>query len=236
MISDLHLSTNTDKSMEVFGLRWQNYCQRLKNNWNRIVSPEDTVVVPGDISWALTLEEAIPDLLFLDSLNGTKIIGKGNHDFWWSTQAKIEKLFINNKINTIRILHNNAYKIENIIVCGTRGWYIDSHTKNTINAPNYDKIINREVIRLRISLDEAMKLKGSSDLKIIVFFHFPPIWNEFVNQEFLDILSEYNISNCFFGHIHGNYSANTSYLYNNVSFRLVSSDFLDFAPIPIIID
>lgn len=236
VISDLHLSTNTDKSMEVFGSRWQNYCQRLENNWNKVVSPEDTVIVPGDISWALSLEEAIPDLLFLESLNGTKIIGKGNHDFWWSTLTKIETVFKTQKIKTIKILHNNAYIVENIVVCGTRGWYTDSHQQNAVNAPDYEKIINRELIRLKISLDEAVKLKGDSDLKIIVFFHFPPVWNDFVSKEFLGLLSEYNISDCFFGHIHGNYGVNQKFSYNNVNFQLVSSDFLNFTPIPIIID
>ena len=236
VISDLHLSTNTDKSMEVFGTRWQNYCQRLKKNWNKVVSPSDTVIVPGDISWALTLEEAIPDLMFLDSLNGTKIIGKGNHDFWWSTLTKIDTVFKINHIDTIKILHNNAYVVENIIVCGTRGWYTDSHQQNAINTPDYAKIMNRELIRLKISLDEAVKLKGTSDSQIVVFFHFPPVWNDFVSQEFLDVLSEYNISNCFFGHIHGNYSINRCFMYKNVNFQLVSSDFLDFTPIPIIID
>ena len=236
MISDLHLSTNTDKSMEVFGARWQNYCERLKNNWNKVVSPQDTVIVPGDISWALTLEEAIPDLLFLESLNGTKVIGKGNHDFWWSTLSKIQTVFEKNKIQTIKILHNNAYSVENIIVCGTRGWYIDPHQQNTPNAVDYNKIVNRELIRLKISLDEALKIKEKQDLNIIVFFHFPPVWNDFVAREFIDLLHEYNISNCFFGHIHGNYGVNKSFVFDNVKFSLVSSDFLNFTPIPIILD
>ena len=123
VIADLHLSTNADKSMEVFGSRWQNYTQRLKNNWNALVESNDTVIVPGDISWGLTLQDALPDLKFLDDLNGRKIISKGNHDFWWQTLTKINQAFQANQINTIDILYNNAHIVENMIVCGTRGWY-----------------------------------------------------------------------------------------------------------------
>ena len=120
-MSDLHLSTNqgTDKSMEVFGNRWRDYINRIKNNWNRLVAPEDTVIVNGDISWAMTLEEARSDFDFLNSLNGTKIISKGNHDFWWSTASKINVFFEENKIDTVKLLHNNAHIAEDFV-----SWFV----------------------------------------------------------------------------------------------------------------
>ena len=237
-MSDLHLSTDTqtNKSMEVFGRRWLGYIEKIKNNWSAIVDDDDTVIIPGDVSWASSTEEALSDFSFINSLPGQKIIMKGNHDFWWSTMAKLTEFIEKNGFSTISFLHNNAYIVENIVVCGTRGWYTDSHQQNTVNAPDYEKIINRELIRLKISLDEAVKLKGDSNLKLVVFFHFPPVWNDFVSKEFLEVLSEYNISDCFFGHIHGNYGVNPKFSYNNVNFQLVSSDFLNFTPIPIIID
>jgi predicted phosphohydrolase len=222
--------------MEVFGSRWQNYESRLKNNWNNVVGNGDTVIIPGDISWGLSLEEAIPDLLFLDSLNGSKIIGKGNHDFWWPTYAKLNAAFIANGIKTISVLHNNANIVENIIAAGTRGWYNEINNQPSENKADYRKIVNREAIRLRISLDDAQKKQGdsgNSDKTIVVFFHFPPVWNGYVCRELVDLLHEYNIKKCYFGHIHGNYGVDRKILFENVTFELISSDFLDFVPVPV---
>ena len=126
VIADLHLATaNAEKSMEVFGKRWVNYIEKLKSRWSRVISDEDTVVIPGDISWGLATKEALDDLLWLDALPGKKIIMKGNHDFWWSTVSKLTKFFEENNINTISILNNNAIKAENYIIAGIRGWFKD---------------------------------------------------------------------------------------------------------------
>lgn len=233
VISDLHLSTSADKSMEIFGPRWQNYMERLRRNWNLLVEDADTVVIPGDISWGLTLDDAIPDLKFIDSLKGHKIIGKGNHDFWWQTRAKLTKAFTDNEISSISILHNNSFAVENIIVCGTRGWYNGDRQPVAVNDTDNQKIINREVIRLRLALDDAALKKASTGLPIIVFLHFPPVWGDFICREILDVIHEYGIKQCYFGHIHGTYDCPRSFIFEDVSFTLVSSDFLEFTPLPV---
>ena len=122
VLADLHLSTDskTNKSMEVFGARWQDYMTKIEKNWNAVVGENDTVIVPGDISWATRLEDAESDLRFLNSLNGKKLIGKGNHDFWWSTASKLNVFFEQNNFNTIKLLHNNAHIVENFVICGSR--------------------------------------------------------------------------------------------------------------------
>lgn len=232
VISDLHLSTNADKSMEVFGPRWQNYTQRLERNWRALIEPEDHVIIPGDISWGLTLEDAIPDLKFLDSLPGHKIIGKGNHDFWWQTLTKIKKAFAKHDISSIDILYNNSMIVENMIICGTRGWY-NGDRSVSVNETDNQKIVNREAIRLRLSLQSAVALRGDGDMPIAVFMHFPPVWSDTVCREILDVLHEFDITRCFFGHIHGNAEVSREFIFEDVRFTLVSSDHLAFTPIPV---
>ena len=164
VISDLHLSTNetTNKSMEKFGTKWKDYHKKLEKNFKAIINDDDTVIIPGDISWAMTLEEAKNDFKFLDSLPGTKIIGKGNHDFWWSTATKIYSFFEENEIKSIKLLHNNAYLLEDCIVCGSRGWFYDEKQQKTVGDVDYEKIVAREAQRLEISLTEAMRLKAEN--------------------------------------------------------------------------
>ena len=204
-----------------------------------MVENNDIVIVPGDISWGLTLADALPDLLFLNSLKGRKIIGKGNHDFWWSTLTKINNVFSANGINSIDILHNNAYALGNMIIAGTRGWYNEPSRQTSVqNSPDYDKIIARETTRLKISLDAAVKLRdvNSADkLPIVVFLHFPPVWSGFVCREIVDMLHKYEIKKCYFGHIHGNYNIPRTFVFDDVTFELISSDFIDFTPQPVII-
>ncbi len=232
VMADLHLDIKSnEKSMEVFGKRWTNYVNKIEKNWNRVVSDDDTVIIPGDICWALNLKDAIIDLQWIDRrLNGQKILLKGNHDFWWATTSKIEKTFDEHSINTIRILNNNAYEIEDHIICGSRGWFTDSTMQTVAQSVDYQKIINRETIRLRLSLEEAKKIRKDNNKEIIVFLHFPPIWGEFQCNEILAILEEYDIKQCYFGHIHSNYNIPQSYSFKNIKFTLISADYLDFIP------
>lgn len=233
VIADLHLSSDGKKSMEKFGSRWKNYMKKLEYNWNAVVRPTDTVIVPGDISWSLKLEDSVDDLRFLDSLNGQKLIGKGNHDFWWSTASKMNAFFEQNKISSIRMLYNNAYFLEDRIVCGTRGWFVEEAQQHTVGTVDYMRIVNREVIRLRMSLEEAVKLRESvnAELPILVFLHFPPVWSGFVCREIVDVLKEYGISTCYFGHIHGAYSSPRSFCFEGIRFILCAADHLDFVPL-----
>lgn len=234
VIADLHLSSDGSKSMEIFGPRWTDYMNKLRRNWSAVVEPEDTVIVPGDISWGLKLEDAIDDLKFLDSLPGKKLIGKGNHDFWWSTAAKMKVMMEEQGIKTIKPLYNNAYICEDLIVCGTRGWFVEENQQHTVGNADYNRIVNREVIRLRLSLDEAVKLqKDHPNFPIAVFLHFPPVWNGFVCREIVDVLHEYEIKNCYFGHIHGAYHMPRTTNFEGIDFVLTAADALQFSPMPI---
>ena len=231
-IADLHLDTVTnEKSMEVFGNRWQGYIEKIKNNWTRLITDEDTVVIAGDISWALTLEQSLSDLKWIDKLPGKKLIMKGNHDFWWSTASKMNKFFEENNIKTISFLYNNAIEVEDYIVAGSRGWFVDKAVQPSKSvSADHEKIINREVIRLKLSLDTAKQLQKETQKEIIAFFHFPPVWNEFECLEILNILKEYNITKCYFGHIHGCYTQTLPIKWQDIEFRMISADFLDFIP------
>ena len=232
VIADLHLSTleKTDKSMEVFGHRWDGYITRLNNNWRHLVTDADTVVIPGDISWALTLEEAESDLKFIDSLPGRKILLKGNHDFWWMTMAKHARFFEEKGIGSVSFLYNNALECEDFILAGTRGWYQDEDARTAPENADFDKLINRESLRLKASLDDARRLKGESDREIIVFMHFPPVWSGKAVDEFITLLKDYGVRRVYFGHIHGNYTVSPSFVYNGIEMNLISADYLGFVP------
>ena len=232
-IADLHLSTldSTNKSMEIFGRRWIGYTEKLKSNWLKLINDSDTVIIPGDISWALTLEEAKSDLQFIDSLPGKKILGKGNHDFWWSTMKKHNAFFESSGISTISFLFNNAYETEDFIIAGTRGWY---HYEDSSNIPvntDFEKLTNRETQRLKFSLAAAKKLQSESPQKeILVFMHFPPFWNEKESTPIINLLSDYGIQRVYYGHIHGNYTVTPEFTYKNIKMNIISADYLEFIP------
>lgn len=234
VIADLHLSSSVNKSMTAFGKIWDNYTQRIKVNWEKLVSDNDTVIIPGDISWGINLSEALEDLKFIDLLPGKKIILKGNHDLWWDTLSKINKFFSDNSINTISLLQNNAFLCENTIICGSRGWFTDEKAQKTVGDPNYSKIISREVIRLKLSLEEAKKLKEKNpESDIIAFLHFPPVFGNFVCEEIISVLKEYSVQKCYFGHIHDPFVKCGSFEYESIQMKLISADHLEFIPLKI---
>lgn len=123
-ISDLHLSLSTDKPMDIFGSNWENYTERMRENWNRIVSPEDLVLIPGDISWAMYLQEAQEDFSYINALNGQKILLRGNHDYWWTTLNKMERFVEEQGFDTLHFIKNTAFLWNGTAICGTRGWTI----------------------------------------------------------------------------------------------------------------
>ena len=231
-IADLHLSTheNTNKSMEVFGKRWADYINRIEVNWKRLVSEDDTVVIPGDISWALSLDEALSDLKFIDSLPGRKILGKGNHDFWWCTMKKHAEFFEKHGITTVSFLLNNAYETEDFIIAGSRGWFIDEKNDNSKFDTDFDKLTKRELGRLKMSLEEAKKLKGDGDKEILVFTHFPPVFSDFISHDIISLLHEYGVRRLYFGHIHGNYTLPESFIHEGIEMHIISADYLAFIP------
>lgn len=222
VIADLHLSLGTDKPMDGFK-GWQDYVSRLEENWRSIVKPEDTVVIAGDISWAMKLEDSLADFTFINSLPGEKIIMKGNHDYWWSTRNKIDNFFAQNGLNTLHILHNGAYRVGDRAICGTRGWLYNSETEED------KKIVNREVGRLVASLEEGKKLGG----ELTAFLHYPPVYDIMECREILDTLVEYDVKQCYFGHIHGQYAAKKALVgeYRGVHMHLISCDYVNFCPV-----
>ncbi len=224
-ISDLHLSLNNrQKSMEIFP-GWKNYTERLKENWSKLVSVEDTVIVAGDISWAMTLEEAVKDFNFINKLPGKKIFIKGNHDYWWSTKAKINKFFKENGFDSLQILYNSSTEVEGKLICGTRGWFYDSKEENN------EKIMNREIMRLENSLN----FNSTQSMEPIVFLHYPPVYGLEEITRIIDILIEKNVKKCYYGHIHGSDAAKNAVEgnYKGIDFKLISCDYLNFSPVKV---
>ncbi len=227
VIADTHLSFSVEKPMDVFGAKWENHAEKLKENWIKTVKSEDTVVIPGDISWGIDLEEAKEDLLFLDRLPGKKIIGKGNHDYWWTTAKKIGAFFEENGINTISLLYNNAYIADNIIICGTRGWMSDFGVKT-----EDERIIKREAARLELSLGAGKKLgEQNPDAEIKVFLHYPVVFGDFINYEFIDVLYRYGVSDVYYGHLHNVSGEQLDKEYLGIKYHLVAGDYLKFEPL-----
>lgn len=220
VLSDPHLSLSVEKPMDIFK-GWQDYTQRIKTNWENIVSPGDTVIIPGDISWGMSLEEAKEDLRFINSLPGRKIIGKGNHDYWWCTMRKMLNFKEENGFGTIDFLFNNAYDTEDFAVAGTRGWFFDDKSDNA------GKVILREAGRLTASIEAAKQFNK----EIVVFLHYPVVYESGVCSEILDVLKGYGIKRCYFGHVHGEKTGRyAKYEYDGITFSLVSADFLAFCP------
>ena len=220
-IGDTHLSFSVDKPMDIFK-GWTDYIDRLKDNWNKIVTDADSVVIPGDISWAMNFEEAEKDFRFLnDELNGTKYILKGNHDYWWNTMSKMTKFLDENGFDKIKIVHNNSYQVEDFVIAGTRGWFYDD------SVDDVHKVILREAGRLRMSLSKAQELDG----EVIAFLHYPPLNENQRCDEILDVLGQFPVKQCFFGHLHGFVAPECAKIEDKgISFKLVSADYLHFTP------
>lgn len=238
VIADTHLSFGVDKPMDIFGKRWENYQQKLKDGWESVVSPSDTVIIPGDISWAMTLQEALPDFEFLNALPGEKILLKGNHDYWWQTQNKLNAFVADHGFNTVRFLYNNAHLAEDFIMCGSRGWYPDDREPKSLRDVDHEKIVAREVMRLRRSLEEGKRIASTQGTKkeLVAFLHFPPYFTDYCCEELVEELVSAGVKRCYFGHIHGNYSAPARLLYRGISFELVSGDYLGFIPHKIVFE
>ncbi|WP_455528214.1 metallophosphoesterase [Huintestinicola sp.] len=224
VMGDLHLSLSSDKSMDIFG-GWENYVERIKENWKREVSPEDTVVVPGDISWAMSLKEAVADFRYIHELPGRKIILKGNHDYWWTTAAKMNNFLAENGFDSIFILHNNHYAYENYGICGTRGWINDD------SEPADAKVLAREAQRLETSIASA----ENAGLEPLVFLHYPPLYGNEYNPDLLEVMYRHNIKCCWYGHIHGRKGHQNAVNgeRDGIVFQLVSADYVQFCPVKI---
>lgn len=221
-ISDLHLALNEDKPMDIFGNNWIEHDKKIKKNWLKKITKEDTVLIAGDISWSMKINEGMEDLNWIHKLPGKKIISKGNHDYWWGSIIKLNSLY-----DDMKFIQNNFYNYEDYAICGTRGWPIKD------NSSEHDKkIMSREIIRLKLSLDEAKKNNFN---KYIVMMHYPPVNDRFEESEFTKIFKEYGVEKVIYGHIHGPALKNIFQgKIDNIEYILTSCDYINFNPIRII--
>ena len=220
VIADLHLSLRVPKPMDIFGENWKKHEEKIKKDWIAKVKPEDTVIHPGDFSWAMYLKDTVKDFEYLNSLPGKKIMLKGNHEYWWTTVTNMKKFLNEHNFHNIEFLQNNSLEVENKMICGTRGWsLINERTEQE------KKLIDREALRLELSIKSAI----DKNKEIIVFMHYPPIVKQNIDNEFMRVLRKYNIKKCFYAHLHGKSieEAIEGNIYG-IDFKLVSADALDF--------
>ena len=221
VIGDLHLSFSTNKPMDIFGKNWQNYEEKIKQDWLSKVKKEDTVILPGDFSWAMYLDETEKDFEFINNLPGKKILLKGNHDYWWSTVTSMRKYIDSKEFKNIDFLYNNSYEFENKIIAGTKGWNISEDQEDI-------RLTKREVARLELSIKDGISKYGK-DKEIIVFMNYPPLNKNYMKTEYTELMKKYNIKRCYYGHLHAN-SIQDAIEGNaeGIEYKLVSSDGLDF--------
>lgn len=219
-IGDLHLCLGAPKPMDVFGGAWVGYMEKLKQGMS-VLTPEDTLVLMGDLSWALDLPNAVADFAWMNSIPGNKIILKGNHDYWWSTQAKFSRFCLENGFENLNLLNNNCYEYDDFAICGTRGGFFEEERSGTHD----EKVFRRELIRLETSL------KAAGDREKLVFLHYPPRYKGYTCREILDLLENYGVRQCFYGHLHGaSHKLAMQGLWDGIEYRLLSADYLDFQP------
>jgi uncharacterized protein len=226
-IADPHLGFGVDKPMNIFGSRWQDHEARLAENWRLVVGPDDTTLIPGDISWGMQLADALPDLRFLDALPGRKILMRGNHDYWWSSLHKMTQFCQAEQLTSLAFLHNNSLPVApDKIICGTRGWILpDDPAFSDADA----KIYLREAGRLRLSLTAAAALRGFGQ-ELIACFHFPPFGGNGQPTLFTELMQEFSVCRCVYGHIHG-FSGSPPAGPAPASYILASADYIGFKPL-----
>ncbi len=222
-IADLHLSLGTDKPMDVFGGVWEGYVDKLREGLS-VIGPEDTTVLPGDLSWALGLEAAEADFSFIAAIPGRKILLKGNHDYWWTTAAKFERFCAAHGFHDLHVLHNNCYFYGETALCGTRGWFYEEEK----GGAHDEKVFRRELMRLETSL------KAAGDHEKICFLHYPPKYRGYACHEILDLLARYGVRECYYGHLHGDsHKLAVQGDWRGLRLQMVSADYLHFRPLKV---
>lgn len=219
-MGDTHLSLSADKPMDVFGGEWVGYVEKLRAGLS-VLCPQDTIVLCGDLSWAMRLEDAAADFAFLDGFPGKKLLVKGNHDYWWATASKQEEFWAAHGFSSFALLHNNCHLYGDIALCGTRGWFYEEEGN--------DKVFQRELIRLEASL------KAAGDREKLCFLHYPPHYQGYTCREITALLEQYGVTDCYYGHLHGqSRRLAVEEARGGVRYHLVSADHLGFAPKKII--
>ena len=224
-IGDLHLCLGAKKPMDVFGGNWVGYMDKLEEGVS-VIGPDDTTVLLGDLSWALDLESAREDFAWIERIPGRKIILKGNHDYWWSTAAKFYKFCQESGFSDMFVLNNTHYEYDGWAICGTRGWFFEEER----SGQHDEKVFKRELIRLEASL------KSAGDLKKMVCLHYPPRYKGYECREILDLLEQYEVRRCFYGHLHGgSHNLAMEGLWDGIEYRLVAADYIGFQPFTVIL-
>ena len=223
-IGDLHLCLGAPKPMDIFGGAWVGYMDKLREGMS-VITPEDTTVLLGDLSWALDLENAQADFAWINEIPGRKIILKGNHDYWWSTAAKFRKFCEANGFTDMHILNNNCFEYDGYAICGTRGWFFEEER----SGQHDEKVFKRELIRLEASL------KAAGEKPKMVFLHYPPRYKGYECGEILELLRKYEVRRCFYGHLHGgSHKLAMEGQWDGTDFKLVAGDYLYFRPYRVI--
>lgn len=214
-ISDLHLSFGNNKPMDIFGDNWVEHTNKIKEDWLKKIKKNDIVLLPGDFSWAMHLRDTVQDFSFLNELPGRKLLLKGNHDYWWTTLSSMRDFLKKNNFDSIDFIYNNSYLFEDFIICGTRGW-------SAIDCKENEKMLNREKIRLELSIEDGVR-KFGKDKKIIACMHYPPA------EEFQHIFEKYNTEIVLYGHLHGASQKDVlPQIINGIKYKMVSCDYTNF--------
>ncbi|OBR91848.1 MULTISPECIES: metallophosphoesterase [Clostridium] len=223
-ISDLHLDLTGSKPMDIFGYNWANHDEKIKKNWNSKITSEDKVLISGDISWSMNMEGGACDLEWVHQLPGTKLMIKGNHDYWWNSITKL-----NNMYEDMGFIQNNFFTYKDYGICGTRGWNCPESDNFSVHD---EKIYKRELLRMKNSLNCA---EEAGYKKFIVMIHYPPISEKFMSSGFTDMFEEYGVEKVIYGHLHGeSLSKAVTGKLNGVEYILASADYVKFNPIRII--
>ena len=219
VMGDTHLSLGSSKPMDVFGGAWEGYMEKLEQGMS-VLTEEDTLVIAGDVSWGMSLEESERDFAWIHGLPGQKILMKGNHDYWGNTAAKMERFFQEKGFDSIHILHNNCYPYRDVALCGTRGWFYEEEKEG-----QSAKVFNRELQRLETAL------KAAGEAEKLCFLHYPPFYTGYRCEPILDLLEKYKVKACYYGHLHGaSHRLAIQGICGTVDYRLISADFLKFRP------
>ena len=223
-IGDLHLCLGAPKPMDIFGGAWEGYMDKLQAGIS-CIGEDDTTILLGDLSWALDLKDAKADFAWINQIPGRKIILKGNHDYWWSTVKKFDAFCTENQFSDMHILHNNYFEYDGYAICGTRGWFFEEER----SGQHDEKVFRRELMRLEASL------RAAGELPKLVFLHYPPRYKGYICQPILDLLNQYDVRQCFYGHLHSaSHALAVEGLWDGVDYRLVSADKLNFLPYRVI--
>ena len=223
VLGDLHLSLGANKPMDIFGGRWEGYMDKLRDGLS-VLTPDDTIVLLGDLSWALDMEGAKEDFAFINSIPGRKLIVKGNHDYWWSTASKFEKFCAENGFENMVLLHNNCHYYNDVALCGTRGWFFEEEKEGTHD----EKVFRRELGRLEVSL------KAAGESEKLCFLHYPPRYRGYTCPEILELLTAYGVKDCYYGHLHGDsHKLALQGESSGIGYWLTAADYLNFKPMKI---